>query len=58
MEKKALYAGMLTGLEQVNMSASARKHAEGQMRRAALIMQMLIGKSDGSGAKTTEGAHA
>jgi hypothetical protein len=55
METNGLYASMLTGLAEVNLSASARKNAECQMSRAMVIMEMLIGKSDRSSAKKTEG---
>ena len=58
METNGLYASMLTGLAEVNLSASARKHAECQMSRAMAIMEMLIGKSDRSSVNKSEGEHA
>jgi hypothetical protein len=58
MEKNGLYTGMLTGLEEVNLNARARKQAEGQMSRAAAILSMLMGKPHRSGANKAEREHA
>jgi hypothetical protein len=47
MEKNRLYDGMLHDLDDVHLSERARKQAERQMRRAAAIVEVLIGRSHG-----------
>jgi hypothetical protein len=50
MEKKAMYSGVMAGLEQVNLSARTRTHVESQVRFAAMIVEMIIGKAPAQGA--------
>ncbi|HEV7801720.1 MAG TPA: hypothetical protein VGP15_11645 [Burkholderiales bacterium] len=45
MEKIGLYDAMLSGLNDVHLSVRARKQAECYMRRAAAIIELLVGKS-------------
>ena len=45
MEQTRTNAGALAGLEQIHMSARARSHVERQMRFAAMIVDMVIGRS-------------
>jgi hypothetical protein len=44
MEKR-MNAGGLAGLEQVNLSARARRQVEHQISFAAMIVDMVIGKA-------------
>jgi hypothetical protein len=57
MEKNAMHSGMLAGLEQVNLSARARRHVEGQVRFAAMIVDMIIGKPAQTTAKDASATH-
>jgi hypothetical protein len=43
--KKRMNAGGLAGLEQVNLSARARRHVEHQISFAAMIVELVIGKA-------------
>ena len=58
MEKNAMNTGALTGLEQVHLTARARKQVERQVRFAAMIVDMVIGKAASkSTAKKASAAH-
>ena len=50
MEKNVMNTGVLAGLEQVNLSARARTQVERQVRVAAMIVGMIIGKAPAHGA--------
>jgi hypothetical protein len=52
--KNNLYRGMLSGLNKVNLSGFERTQAERQLRRAAMLVEMIMGSSD----KTSSGHHA
>lgn len=41
--KNSFYSGMLNGLSKVNLSGFERANAELHMRRAAAIVEMLLG---------------
>jgi hypothetical protein len=59
METNRFYDGMLHGLDEVNLSERARKQAESQMRRAAAIVEALIGRSgESAGARGVKDASA
>lgn len=53
MEQNRTNAGALAGLEQIHMSTRARTHVERQIRFAAMIVDMVIGKTP---AQTTPNA--
>ena len=58
MEKNAMNTGALQGLEHVNLSARARRNVERQVRFAAMIVDMVIGKACAkSAAKDASAAH-
>jgi hypothetical protein len=46
--KSNFYSGMLNGLSQVNLSGFERAQAELHMRRAAAIVEMLLGSRAGA----------
>ena len=43
--KNSLYSGMLNGLSKVNLSGFERAQAELHMRRAAALVEMVMGSS-------------
>ncbi len=46
--KTSLYSGMLNGLAKVNLSGFERAQAELHMRRAAVLVEMLLGSRQGA----------
>ena len=57
MEKNAMNSGALAGLEQVILSARARTQVERQVRFAAMIVDMIIGKAAAQSAKDASSTH-
>ncbi|MDB5866518.1 MAG: hypothetical protein JWO70_4324 [Betaproteobacteria bacterium] len=45
MKPNDLYSGMLNSLDKVNLNGRRRDQAERHMRRAAVIVEMLLGSS-------------
>ena len=56
MQKNGMNSGALAGLEQVHLSVRARRQVERQIRLAAMIVDLVIGKSPAK--STAQGANA
>jgi hypothetical protein len=52
--KSNFYSGMLNGLSKVNLSGFERVQAELHMRRAAAIVEMLMGSRETAQARNIE----
>ena len=52
--KNSFYSGMLNGLSKVNLSGFERAQAELHMRRAAALVEMILGSREAAAAANVE----